>query len=67
MLNQTVYIMISGTPACVNTTEYWCLEGVKMYYSYVPCYHEGMLCMFGLWGGSIIPWFSALAVNAVLL
>lgn len=42
--------------ACVNTTEYWCLEGVKMYYSYKPCYHEGMMCMFGVWGETILSW-----------
>lgn len=30
--------------ACVNTTEYWCLEGVKIYYTYEPCYHQGIEC-----------------------
>lgn len=45
-----------GVQACVNTTEYWCVEGVKMYYSYEPCYHRGLECVAEALGRKILSW-----------
>lgn len=59
MMNGTIFIYL-GDPAllsaCVgNTTEYICLEGVRLYTDYSPCYHKGLECAIVEFMNSIFP------------